>query len=52
MKEDNMEREKRLELEVGNLQVEVAEYQEIIRELSEKLKAYQSKHGKVLVKGS
>ena len=42
-KEDN----KRLEYEIGNLQVQIAEYQKIINELSEKLKLYENKYGSV-----
>ena len=42
-KEDN----KRLEYEIGNLQVQIAEYQQIINELSEKLKLYENKYGSV-----
>ena len=42
-KEDN----KKLEFEIGNLQVQIAEYQQIIQELSEKLKLYEHKYGSV-----
>ena len=42
-KEDN----KKLEFEIGNLQVQIAEYQQIIHELSEKLKLYEHKYGSV-----
>ncbi len=45
-KEDN----KRLEFEIGNLQVQVAEYQQIIKELSDKIKLYEQKYGSVFKK--
>ena len=38
---------KKLEYEIGNLQVQIAEYQQIIHELSEKLKLYEHKYGSV-----
>ena len=47
-KEDN----KRLEFEIGNLQVQVAEYQQIIKELSDKIKLYEKKYGSVFKKSN
>jgi len=47
-KDDN----KRLEFEIGNLQVQVAEYQQIIKELSNKLKLYEQKYGSVFKKSN
>ena len=47
-KEDN----KRLEFEIGNLQVQVAEYQQIIKELSDKIKLYEQKYGSVFKKSN
>ena len=42
-KEDNS----KLLAKVGNLEVQIAEYQQIVQELSDKLKMYESKYGKV-----
>ena len=47
-KEETMS-EKRLKAEVGNLEVQVADYRQIIKELSEKLQRYESKYGKVFI---
>lgn len=47
-KDDN----KRLEFEIGNLQVQVAEYQQIIKELSDKVKLYEQKYGSVFKKSN
>ena len=47
-KDDN----KRLEFEIGNLQVQIAEYQQIIKELSNKLKLYEQKYGSVFKKSN
>ena len=41
------EENKRLEYQLGNLQVQVAEYQQIIQELSNKLMMYEDKYGSV-----
>ena len=38
---------KRLQPEVGNLQVQNADYQQIVQELSDKLKLYENKYGSV-----
>ena len=38
---------KKLEAEVGNLQVQNADYQQIVQELSDNLAMYESLHGKV-----
>tara|TARA_B100001057_G_C22662435_1_gene876495 strand:- start:49 stop:222 length:174 start_codon:yes stop_codon:yes gene_type:complete len=43
---------KRLEAEVGNLKVQNADYQQIVSELSEKLKAYDEKHGAIFIRSS
>ena len=45
--EDN---KKLLEAQIGNLEVQVAEYQQIIQELSEKLEQYQKRYGIVFKK--
>ena len=39
--------EKKLKAEVGNLEVQIADYRQIINELSEKLKLYENKYGTV-----
>jgi len=36
-----------LEAEVGNLEVQISEYQQIVKELSDKLELYQKKYGVV-----
>jgi len=36
-----------LEARIGNLEVQVSEYQQIVQELSDKLKAYEEKMGTV-----
>ena len=43
---------RKLEAEVGNLKVQNAEYSQIVSELSDKLKLYDSKYGAVFVKSS
>ena len=43
---------KQLQAEVGNLQVQNADYQQIVQELSDKLKKYENKYGTVFTKGS
>ncbi len=50
-KEETMSKE-RLQAEVGNLEVQVAEYRQIIKELTEKLQAYENKYGSVFIKSS
>ncbi len=42
---------KQLQAEVGNLQVQNADYQQIVQELSDKLSKYETLHGTVFVKG-
>tara|TARA_E500000331_G_scaffold322374_1_gene337208 strand:- start:1536 stop:1709 length:174 start_codon:yes stop_codon:yes gene_type:complete len=39
--------EKKLKAEVGNLEVQIADYRQIIKELSDKLKLYELKYGTV-----
>ena len=48
-KEDNR---KLLEAEIGNLEVQISEYRQIIAELSEKLKRSEKKYGVVFTRGS
>ena len=43
-KEDNL---KYLKAQRGNLQVQNADYQQIVKELSDKLKLYENKYGTV-----
>ena len=49
-KEDKDHKIKMLNAEIGNLTVQVAEYSQIVAELSEKLKGYEQKYGSVFVK--
>ena len=42
---------KLLEARIGNLEVQLSEYRQIVQELSDKLKAYENKMGSVFVKG-
>jgi len=51
-KEDKNLQTKKLEAKVGNLQVQNADYQQIVQELSDKLKKYENKYGTVFTKGS
>jgi len=46
-KENNL---KLLKAKIGNLEVQVSEYQQIVKELTEKLEAYDNKMGSVFVK--
>ena len=41
---------KMLQAQIGNLQVQVAEYQQIVKELTEKLQQYQQRQGVVFTK--
>ncbi len=36
-----------LEARIGNLEVQLSEYRQIVKELSDKLKLYENKYGKV-----
>jgi len=36
-----------LRAQIGNLEVQVADYQQIVKELSDKLKLYENKYGTV-----
>ena len=38
---------KLLKAQIGNLEVQVKDYQQIVKELSDKLKWYEQKHGTV-----
>ena len=40
---------KLLKAQIGNLEVQVKDYQQIVKELSDKLKLYEQKHGTVSV---
>ena len=51
-KEDKNLQTKKLEAELGNLQVQNADYSQIVQELSDKLKKYENKYGTVFTKGS
>jgi len=39
-----------LKAQLGNLEVQVADYQQIVKELSDKLKLYENKYGTVFRK--
>jgi hypothetical protein len=39
-----------LRAQIGNLEVQVADYQQIVKELSDKLKLYENKYGTVFKK--
>jgi hypothetical protein len=38
---------RKLSAELGNLEVQIAEYRQIVQELSDKLKLYENKYGTV-----
>lgn len=38
-----------LKAQIGNLSVQIAEYQQIVKELSDKLELYEKKHGVVFM---
>ena len=38
---------RKMTAEIGNYDVQIAEYQQIVKELSDKLKLYENKYGKV-----
>ena len=42
---------KKLCAEIGNLEFQVTDYRQIVRELSERLSKYETLHGTVFVKG-
>ena len=42
---------KQLSAEIGNLEFQVTDYRQIVRELSERLSKYETLHGTVFVKG-
>ena len=48
--QDKADNEKLLQAQIGNLEVQVAEYQQIVKELSDKIKQYEQKYGSVFVK--
>ena len=39
-----------LKAQIGNLEVQVADYQQIVKELSNKLKLYEKKYGSVFTR--
>jgi hypothetical protein len=49
---DKANNEKLLQAQIGNLEVQIADYQQIVQELTEKLLQYESKHGSVFKKGA
>jgi hypothetical protein len=42
---------KLLKAQIGNLKVQIAEYQQIVQELSDKLRLYENTHGSVFKAG-
>ena len=44
---DNENNNRLLEARIGNLEVQLSEYRQIVKELSDKLKLYENKYGKV-----
>ena len=43
---------KLLKAQLGNLEVQVADYQQIVKELSDKLQKYEKKYGSVFTRAS
>ena len=43
----NKEEIRLLKAQLGNLEVQIADYQQIVKELSDKLRLYEQKHGVV-----
>ena len=43
---------KLLKAQLGNLEVQVADYQQIVKELSDKLRRYEKKYGSVFTRAS
>ena len=50
--QDKENNQKPLEAEIGNLEVQISEYRQIIAELTEKLQRYEKKYGTVFTRGS
>jgi|TARA_R100000027_G_scaffold66201_1_gene61754 hypothetical protein len=50
--QDKESRQKLLEAEIGNLEVQISEYRQIIAELTEKLRRYEKKYGSVFTRAS
>jgi predicted nucleic acid-binding Zn-ribbon protein len=43
---------KLLKAQLGNLEVQVSEYQQIVKELSDKIEKYENKYGSVFTRAS
>jgi hypothetical protein len=41
-----------LKAQIGNLEVQVSDYQQIVKELSDKIRRYEKKYGSVFTRGS
>ena len=41
-----------LKAQIGNLEVQVSDYQQIVKELSEKIQKYEKKYGSVFIRSS
>ena len=50
--QDKENKQKLLEAEIGNLEVQISEYRQIIAELSEKLQRYEKKYGSVFTRAA
>jgi uncharacterized coiled-coil DUF342 family protein len=50
--QDRESNTKLLEAEIGNLQVQISEYRQIIAELTEKLQKYEQKYGSVFTRAA
>ena len=50
--QDKENKQKLLEAEIGNLEVQISEYRQIIAELSEKLQIYEKKYGSVFTRAA
>ena len=49
---ENKEEVRLLKAQIGNLEVQNSEYQQIVAELTEKLQRYEKKYGAVFTRGS
>ncbi len=50
--QDKENKQKLLEAEIGNLEVQISEYRQIIAELTEKLQRYEKKYGSVFTRAA
>ena len=52
MSEKNQEAMTMMSAQMGNLEVQVAEYQQIVKELTNKIQKYEKKYGSVFTRAS